>query len=424
MSGGEAIRIVTVGIVAACLAASCAGKEEIVVHGTVAPGFEEVREEFARNFSKRGDVGAACAVVVNGEPVVDIWAGVRDPGTGAPWEEDTVVRVYSTTKGLSAVVLAKLHSDGLLDIDERISTYWPEFAKNGKGEITVGQLLQHKSGLVILDRPVQVSELENFDDLSGLLEAATPLWEPGSRQGYCAATLGLFEQQLVRRIDPEGRSIGRYFAEEIAGPLDAEFFIGLPAAFEDDRLATLQMISPSPLKGLVNLHKPPKGLARQIINPKSLFNQAFFVIVDDTGDPRVELSYEEPSGGGVGDARSLAKIYGILAGGGEALGISPESIRLMTDYAPPATEGYRDAVMGFESRGSKMGHLKPDKVFPFGSESAFGFSGTGGSFAFADPEQGLGFAYVMTKMDYYGINDPREAALREAVYRCLSRREG
>ncbi|MCK5251152.1 MAG: serine hydrolase, partial [Spirochaetaceae bacterium] len=132
----------------------------------------------------------------------------------------------------------------------------------------------------------------------------------------------------------------------------------------------------------------------------------------------------EPSGGGVGDARSLAKIYGMLATKPEELGITPETLSLMTDFAPPAEEGYLDAVMGFESHGSRLGHLKPDAIFDFGSESAFGFSGTGGSFAFADPDYGVGFAYVMTKMDYYGINDPRETALREALYRSVLRQQG
>ncbi len=405
-------------------ASACTGKNGVEIHGYVADGYEEVRTEFIRNFERRGEVGAACSVFVDGKPVVDLWGGLKNETRGETWEQDTVVRVYSTTKGMSLIVLAKMHSDGLLDLDERISTYWPEFAGNGKEDITVAQLVQHKSGLVILSRPVMVSELENFNELSKLLENSKPLWEPGLRQGYCAATLGLFEQQLVRRIDPKGRSIGQYFREEIAEPLGVDFYIGLPEDMNPGRLAELQMISPSPLKGLINLHKPPKGLAGQIINQKSLFNQAFFVIVDDIGDPFRELSYEEPSGGGVGDARSLAKIYGMLATKPEELGITPETLSLMTDFAPPAEEGYLDAVMGFESHGSRLGHLKPDAIFDFGSESAFGFSGTGGSFAFADPDYGVGFAYVMTKMDYYGINDPRETALREALYRSVLRQQG
>ena len=413
-------RLTLVPLFISIFASACSGNREVEVNGFVASGYEEVRSEFINNFKKRGEVGAACSIYVNGELVVDLWGGLKNRTSGEVWKEDTVVRVYSTTKGMSSVVLAKLHSDGLLDINEKISRYWPEFGRNGKEDITVAQLVQHKSGLVILDRPVNVSELHNFSDLSKLLEESKPLWEPGLRQGYCAATLGLFEQQLVRRIDPAGRSIGQYFQEEIAGPLDADFYIGLPEDLDPGRLAELQMISPSPLKGLVNLHKPPKGMAGQIINQKSLFNQAFYVIVDDIGDPFRELSYEEPSGGGVGDARSLAKIYGLLAIGGEELGINSETLSLMTEYAEPAVEGSLDAVMGFESHGSKLGHLKPDSVFDYGSDAAFGFSGTGGSFAFADPEYGIGYAYVMSKMDYYGINDPREAALREALYRCVT----
>ena len=243
------------------------------------------------------------------------------------------------------------------------------------------------------------------------------MWEPGSFSGYCAATIGLFEQQLVRRIDPKGRTMGRYFQEEIAGPLEAEFYIGLPNHVSEERLAELKMISP--MAGIFNLHKPPKGLVKNIINPGSLFNKAFSVIVNDFEEPIDELRYEEPSGGGVGEARALARIYGALAIGGEEIGLTPSTMSFIASTAPPATESARDRVMGVESVGSRGGYLKPYRTFDFGNEQSYGFSGTGGSFAFADPELGIGYAYVMNKMDFYGTNDPREVALREAMYRCI-----
>lgn len=191
----------------------------------------------------------------------------------------------------------------------------------------------------------------------------------------------------------------------------------LPESVDENRLAEMKMISP--VNGISNLHKPPKGLVRQIINPRSLFNKAFAVIVSDIADPIDELRYEELSGGGVGEAGALARIYGVLATGGEELCLSPETVILLVSTAPPSKQGSRDEVMGIESQGSRAGYLKASSSIDFGSDQAFGFSGTGGSFAYADPEYGIGYAYAMNKMDFYGTNDPREVALREAMYRCI-----
>jgi CubicO group peptidase (beta-lactamase class C family) len=421
-------RLVLAGLVLAVLLTGCSSvgrrvkeDEAMLIHGYTAPGFEEVRSEFTRNFTKRGEIGAACSIYYQGEKVVDLWGGYRDVAGTTLWEEDTMVRVYSTTKGMSLIVLAKLHSDGLLDYNAKVSRYWPEFAANGKADITVEQLVTHKSGLVLLDRSVHVSELDDYSGLAPLLENSTPLWEPGSLSGYCAATIGLFEQQLVQRLDPQGRTMGKYFQEEIARPLEAKFYIGLPGDVSDERLveqlAELKMISP--MTGIFNLHKPPRGMVGKIVNPKSLFNKAFTVIVNDFDNPVDELRYEEPSGGGVGEARALARIYGVLATGGAEIGIAPETMRFIAQTAPSATESARDQVMGVESVGSRGGYLKPYRSFDFGGDQSFGFSGTGGSFAFANPELGIGFAYVMNKMDFYGTGDPREVALREAMYRCI-----
>ena len=170
----------------------------------VAPGFEEVREEFIRNFTSRNEIGASCCIYYKGEKVVDLWGGYKDKKTKEPWEENTIVKVFSTTKGMALIVLAKLHSEGLLDYNEKVCTYWPEFARNGKENITVEQLLTHKAGLVLLKRKVRVTELHDFATMSVLLENAAPSWEPGAKSGYHSATIGLYIQQLVMRIDKEG----------------------------------------------------------------------------------------------------------------------------------------------------------------------------------------------------------------------------
>ena len=391
------------------------------VHGYADEDFAEVKAEFVKNFTERGEIGAACCIYYNGKKVVDLWGGYKNHKTKELWQENTIVRVYSTTKGMALLVLAKLHSDGLLDYNEKVSTYWPEFAKNGKENITVEQLITHKGGLVLLDRSVKVSELDNYDELSKLLENAKPMWTPGKKHGYHSATIGLFMQQLVRRIDKKGRTIGQYFSEEIAEPLDIDFYIGLPYDIDTNRLATMKMFLPP--MALFNLHKLPKGMWKQVLNPFSLLWKSMLLIKCDINDPIEELKFEEVSGGGAGEARALAKVYGILATGGRELNISTETMNILIKYTVPPDDGIRDQVMGWESLGSSAGYTKPYEIFNFAGDSAFGFSGTGGSLAYADPEYKVGYAYVMNKMDYYNINDPREIALREAMYKCIKKIE-
>jgi len=394
------------------------------IHGYVVEGFKEVQREFIKNFEKRGEIGASFCVYYKGEKVVDLWGGYKNQKTKELWQENTIAKVFSTTKGMSLLVLAKLHSDGLLDYDEKVSAYWPEFAKNGKENITVEQLITHKGGLVLLDKKVKISELKDYKGLSTLLENAKPIWEPGKKHGYHAGTIGLFMQQLVMRIDKKGRTIGQYFSEEIAIPLGVDFYIGLPANFDTNRVAILKELIP-PLS-LFNLGKLPKGMWRQTLNPFSLFWKSMLSTDWDVKDPVEELRFEEVSGGGAGEARALAKIYSILANGGGDLGISPETMKVLIKRTSLPEDGNYDEVMGIKTDGtvvgwSSGGFKKNDETFEFGSESAFGFYGTGGSFAYADPDNKIGYAYVMNKMDWYTMNDPRETALRKATYNCISK---
>ena len=181
------------------------------VHGEVAQGFESVRDVFAENFARRRELGGACCAYVDGEKVVDLWGGTRNEETGDAWERDTMVIVYSATKGLAAMTLALAHSRGWLNYDERVSAYWPEFAQHGKGGITVRQLLAHQAGLYALDQPVDLATVSNLDRLAEILARQVPAWEPGSRQAYHAITLGYYESELLRRVDPMHRSIGQFF---------------------------------------------------------------------------------------------------------------------------------------------------------------------------------------------------------------------
>ena len=211
----------------------------IRTEGHVSAGFDAVRDAFAENFSRRHELGGACCVYRRGEKVVDLWGGLRNKSTGEPWEENTMVLVHSATKGLAAMTLAIAHSRGWLDYDERVCRYWPEFAQNGKETITVRQLLGHQAGLFAFDEPVDRSVIADLDRLAVVLARQKPAWEPGTRQAYHAITLGYYEGELLRRVDPHHRSLGQFFQDEIASPLGLDFYIRLPESIPNSRLATL-----------------------------------------------------------------------------------------------------------------------------------------------------------------------------------------
>src|ERR1043166_725145 len=209
------------------------------IQGHVNRGFEAVRETFAENFVRRHELGGACCVFRHGEKVVDLWGGIRNKQTGEPWEQNTMVIVHSATKGLAAMTLAIAHSRGWLDYEERVSKYWPEFAQQGKERITVRQLLAHQAGLFALDEPIDRSIIADLDRLAIVLERQKPKWEPGTRQAYHAITLGFYEGELLRRIDPKHRSLGQFFQDEIATPLGLDVYIKLPDQIPNSRFATI-----------------------------------------------------------------------------------------------------------------------------------------------------------------------------------------
>jgi CubicO group peptidase (beta-lactamase class C family) len=217
-----------------------AASHHVNIEGHVSQGFEAVREAFVENFSRRGELGAACCAYHQGEKVVDLWGGIRNKSTGEPWEEDTMVLVYSATKGLAAMTLAVAHSRGWLDYEERVCTYWPAFAQHGKETITVRQLLAHQAGLFAFDEPVDRRVVADLDRLALVLARQTPAWTPGTRQSYHAISLGFYEGELLRRVDPQHRSLGQFFQEEIASSLGLDFYIRLPEEFPNSRFAKLE----------------------------------------------------------------------------------------------------------------------------------------------------------------------------------------
>lgn len=381
------------------------------VHGDVAPGFEGVRTEFLRNFAERGEIGAAVAAYWRGEKVVDLWGGRRLWDGDAPWEEGTMVVVHSTTKGVSALALAVAHARGWIDYDAPVAHYWPEFAQHGKGAITLRQLLAHQAGLAWFDESVSVQHLRDPDALARLLARQKPAWPPGSRHGYHAVSVGLYMQEVFRRADPAHRTIGRFFRQEIAGPLGLDFFIGLPLDVPAGRLATIQPLS---IGGALRaLPTSPGPFIARVIWPWSLLHRTMRLLEAADPNDRDVLSLELVAGNGVGTARAIARLYSVFAEGGGELGIGPDTFAQLV--AEPRLDPMNDVVMGVPSTYS-LGFLRPGPQPVFGSSPrAFGTPGAGGSFGFADPDARLGYAYVMNKTGYHLFDDPREKALRDAV---------
>ena len=393
------------------------------VHGEVAPGYEAVADTFRRNFDDGKEVGAACAVSVGGQPVVDLWGGQRDPKRELPWERDTLVNVFSSTKGVSSIAVAHAHSRGLFEYDAPVAQYWPEFASEGKERVTVRQLLSHQAGLCAIDAPLDLVALGNPDTVADAIGKQKPAWNPGDFHGYHGISLAWYESELVRRVDPAHRTIGRYCADEIATPLNLDFHIGLPDSIPTNRIAVLQ--APHYTARMpFNIRKLPLAFVKGFLNPRSLTARTFSN-PRELGQPlryndRAMMRIELPASNGIGTARSIAAAYGDLAAGSPVLGIGTDTLQELSRAAQDPRQGRMDQVLRLESRFS-LGYCKPWPGFEFGSDRAFGTPGAGGSFGFADPEVGLGFAYVMNRMDYYLVSDPREKALRDAALQCARR---
>ena len=381
------------------------------VEGHVVPGFEPVREAFARNFAHRGEVGGACCVYFRGVKVVDLWGGTRHASTGEPWEADTMVVVHSATKGLAAMTLALAHARGWLDYEETVARYWPEFAQNGKARVTVRQLLAHQAGLFALDEPLDRALVADLDRLAVVLARQRPAWEPGTRQGYHAITLGFYENELLRRIDPQRRTLGQFFQDEIAAPLGMQSYIRVPESLPDDRLAVIE-----PMGVMKRLTGFPFRFAIEAFNPRSNIVRALRGS-ELVMDPRrvYARDLEIPSGGAVTTARGLARAYGVFAHGGAELGLRRETLDLLEAPATPPLRGFHDECMKAGDVRFSLGFMKSCDGFPFGSTRAYGSPGAGGSMGFADPALGIGYGYVTCEMGTELSGDPRDVALREAL---------
>lgn len=387
--------------------------------GDVAQGYGKVADAFRANLETGGEVGGAVSVYRDGVKVVDLWGGYRNGLTKSPWQADTMVNMFSTTKGVTALTLAVAVSQGLLSYDAKVADYWPEFAQGGKGDVTVRQLLAHQAGLPAMTPTPTLRDVADPSRLAPMLAAQVPAWPPGTRHGYHAITLGWYQSELIRRTDPGGRTLGRFLADEIAAPLGLDLHIGLPDHVDRNRVAQLHNWRRS--ESLWHLNVMPTGFVAASLNPFGLAARS--VAVPQNVNPwggdynRDDVrAVEMPSSNGIGTARAVARFYGSAAVGGREVGLTASTLGALTAPATPPSGGTRDKILNVDSAFS-LGFCKPLPKFCFGSsDKAFGTPGFGGSFGFADPDTGVSFAYVMNRLGFHLFSDPRELALRQAVF--------
>jgi CubicO group peptidase (beta-lactamase class C family) len=385
----------------------------VEIHGTVAPGFERVADAFRRNFDDFDELGAGFALVVDGCVQVDVFAGVADRATGREWDPDTLQLVFSTTKGATAVCIARLVDAGALSYDDTVATHWPEFAAAGKESITVAQLMSHQAGLPYVDRILSMDDLLAVDPVVEALAAQAPVWVPGTTHGYHALTYGWLAGELVRRVG--GRSIGTYLADEIARPLDLDFWIGLPAS-EEARVSTL--VPAPPPTDPEQFAEMLKMMGPGTTGFKSLtMNGALvaFGAAQNAFNTRAIHATEMPAANGITDAVSLAKMYAATVG--EVDGIRLLSPEVMRRASAEAVRG-PDAALVAETRFG-MGFMLNNETVPLLGPNAFGHAGAGGSLGQADPDSGVGYGYVMNRMLGGIAGDPRTIRLNDAVRACL-----
>lgn len=381
------------------------------IHGFVATGYEQVATAFQRNLREHGEIGAAFAACVDGEMVVDIWGGTADRRTGAPWNEDTLVGIFSGSKGITATCMLLLLERGQLSLDAPVCHYWPEFAAEGKGGILVRDVLCHEAGMPGLLTEVSIEEATDAGRMAEFLAAQRPIAAPGDGPRYHAVTFGWLCGELLRRVD--GRSLGRFLHEEIAGPLGLDIWIGLPDSYEP-RVAYLERDATfeSRQSELV-LDRETDEVAWSIWS-----NPPRFADGELANNQRVWRAAEVPASNGIVAARSLARLYGCLARGGEIDGVrllSPKTIEDAWRCLARGKDPYQDEQLafgtGFELQTEQMS-LGP-------AEDAFGHGGAGGSAHGAWPSLRTGFSYAPNLMKSFTHVDPRADALLNALHAAL-----
>ena len=373
---------------------------------------QRLKPLFQENFEKLGELGAAVSIWQNGKPLIDLYGGFCDAGREKPWTADTLVLVWSATKGIgSACVLHALQRQKV-ELNRRVAEFWPEFGQADKDKITLGELLSHQAGLCALDQRVGVLD---YDGVIRALEAQTPLWAPGTAHGYHARTFGFLLDELMRRIT--GKTLSEYWKENFAEPLELDFWIGLPEN-ENSRVATIYAAKsgrpPQPAKFYRDLVTPGTLARRTFTSPYGLN------VISKMNDPHIRAQ-PNVSFGGIGSASALAKFYSVLANGGELNGqifSSPETIRRMTTTLSDGVDCVFQIQTAFSAGFMKDSRDAARRMFG-PSATSFGHPGAGGSHAFVDPENKIAFAYVMNQMEQSVLPNQKSLRLIDAVYGLL-----
>lgn len=390
------------------------------VNGTVADGFEGVRDAFEANFTEHGDVGAGVAVFVDGECVVDLTGGVVDPVSGDTYGPDALQLVFSSTKGVAAICAHLLAQRGQLDFSAKVVDIWPEFGANGKADATIADVMSHRVGLPVVDERLSLDQVLEIAPIVDALASQAPLWEPGRAHGYHALTYGWLVGEIVKRVD--GRPIGQFVAEELADPLGLDLWIGLPDE-QHDRVVPL--IAMDPTESSFDLADPDiapllEDLATAFLDPDSVTNRALHLngaFGLDAGAGGMAWNRPEvwrsqiPAANGITNARSLAKLYASCVSEVDGVRLlDDETVKRATEER---SEG-RDRTLVVPTRFG-LGFFIPSTFSPLMGPASFGHAGAGGSLGLADPDRRIGFAYVMNKMSANLSNDPRTSGLIAAV---------
>ncbi|PBC63100.1 esterase [Streptomyces sp. Tue6028] len=378
------------------------------VNGTVAEGFEPVREAFVRNFELLGDRGAAVAVYRDGRRVVDLWGGTRDVDGTEPWQHGTAQIVRSATKGVAAAVLLLLAQRGELDLDAPVGHYWPEYKAHGKEHTLVRHLLAHRAGVPVLDRPLTPAEAGDPDLAAAAVARQAPAWEPGAEHGYHAQTYSWLTGELVRRVT--GRTIGAWIADEIAGPLGLDLWVGLPDA-ETGRVGRVAQVAAPPAPGGLRT-RPKRAVSEAYADPESLTSRAFTAItpLPDENAPAYRAAVL-PASNGIATADGLARFHAALIGEVDGVGLfSPDTV----SAARTEQSAGPDRVLVVGTRFG-LGYMLHGSASPLLSPGSFGHPGRGGPLGFADPESGIAFGYVTNGFRKSVTADARAQALVRAV---------
>lgn len=379
---------------------------ETSIRGEAARGFERVRECFAANFERddeRRELGAAFTAYVGGRCVLDLWGGSRNARGTKPWNADTLVNVYSTSKGIAALAVALLVDRSRIRYEDPVASVWPEFAQAGKESVTVGQVLSHRGGLPAFEEPTSSDDLYDWDARCAALARQPPRWPPGTASGYHPITFGYLAGEIVRRMS--GISIGRFVAREIAAPLGADFFIGLPAALD---VRTAELIAPASAIDPASIPLPPQTrgcVTNPAMDVAHAATQAW---------RRAEL----PALNGHASARGIARIYAAMSGGGTLDGrrlLSAATLERMSEVQNREP----DLTLGLPLEWARGVVCNGATGFYGPNPRTFGHSGWGGSFGCADPDADVAIGYAMNRMGPDLVGDARGRALCDALYECL-----